>query len=307
MVEHIGNVTLESPEVDWISDKDLYHENEVCDDKFTFEELEKISQKEVYEILINNTKWPILYHFSPIRHNLLEWYDFKEDASLLEIGADCGAMTGMFCERVGKVVGIDTSYKRLKINALRNFKYDNLQLVACELHDYNSVEKYDYITMIGSFEYADYLFSANQADVKWMERLRNMLKQDGKVIIALRNKYALKYWAGASDDYSGKLYGNFYNSENTKAKSYSLEMIKDILEKAGYKKSYIYYPVPDYRMPNEIFSDDHLPKAGQIHGMRNNFDYERYDFFNEDTMMDVICKDNKFPQFANSYLIICEN
>ena len=48
------------------------------------------------ELLQNNDDWAVLYHLSDIRHNLLEWYDFRPEGSLLEIGSGCGAMTGLF-------------------------------------------------------------------------------------------------------------------------------------------------------------------------------------------------------------------
>lgn len=305
MVKTIGNVILESPEIDWISKKDLYHENEICDDSVSLDELEELSLKDPYQVLMNNSKWPILYHFSPIRHSLLEWYDFDKEASLLEIGADCGALTGLFCDKVKKVTGIDTSYKRLLINATRNSKYDNLYLKACNIYDFESEEKYDYITLIGVFEYSDYIFDDNFADLKWLQKLKTMLTPQGKLIIALRNKYGLKYFAGAPDEYTGEMYGSIFGN-NTKASGYTYEKIKNLINKAGYKSSYFYYPVPDYRMPNEIFSDDYLPVSGQVHGMRTNFDYERYDYFNEDTMINTICKDDMFQHFANSYLVVCD-
>ena len=32
---------------------------------------------------------------SVIRENVLEWFEFKEGASLLEVGSGCGALTGL--------------------------------------------------------------------------------------------------------------------------------------------------------------------------------------------------------------------
>ena len=36
---------------------------------------------------------------SPLRENLLEWYEFRRDASLLQVGADFGALTPFLPER----------------------------------------------------------------------------------------------------------------------------------------------------------------------------------------------------------------
>ena len=42
----------------------------------------------------------VLYALSPIRENLLEWYEWNPSGSLLQIGADYGALTGMLAEKL---------------------------------------------------------------------------------------------------------------------------------------------------------------------------------------------------------------
>ena len=305
MVEHIGNVTIEYNEKNWVSDKDNYHECEKGDDVLEFAEMEKIAGGDIYESVIKDSRWPVLYHFSNMRKSILEWFDFSSEATLLEVGADCGALTELYCQKVKKVVGIDTSYKRLKVNAIRNSQYDNLELVACDIQNYDSDEKFDYITLIGVLEYADYLFDCDGADSKFISKLKELLKPGGKIIIAVRNKYGLKYWAGAVDEYSGEMFDTI-KGENALAKAYSLNNIKSVLENEGLNKLTFYYPLPDYIIPTEIFSDDFLPKSGDMHDIHNSFKHERYNLFSEAKAYESICKDGLFPQFANSYLIISE-
>ena len=45
----------------------------------------------------------VLYALSPVRENLLEWYDWNPEGRLLQIGADYGALTGMLAERLRQV------------------------------------------------------------------------------------------------------------------------------------------------------------------------------------------------------------
>ena len=44
-----------------------------------------------------------LYALSDMRENLLEWFPFREDASLLQVGSDYGALTGLYSRRVSHV------------------------------------------------------------------------------------------------------------------------------------------------------------------------------------------------------------
>lgn len=43
------------------------------------------------------------YALSDTRENVLEWFDFKPEASLLEVGSGCGALTGLYSRRVKNV------------------------------------------------------------------------------------------------------------------------------------------------------------------------------------------------------------
>ncbi len=47
---------------------------------------------------------------------------FKKDASVLEIGAGCGAISGVLCRNAKHVTSVDLSKRRSLINANRNKK-----------------------------------------------------------------------------------------------------------------------------------------------------------------------------------------
>ena len=83
----------------------------------------------MHELLQSSNNWAVLYHCSDIRENLLEWYPFKKDASLLEIGSGCGALTGLFARKVKSVTCIELSERRSLINAYRNQKYSNIEIL----------------------------------------------------------------------------------------------------------------------------------------------------------------------------------
>src|SRR5690606_11854603 len=59
--------------------------------------------------------WPLRYHLNIERHNLLKWFDFDSNKTLLEVGAGCGAMTGLFCEELKNVVAVEPSSRSAKI------------------------------------------------------------------------------------------------------------------------------------------------------------------------------------------------
>ena len=67
---------------------------------------------DVSAVLRRDKRWPVLYHLSPERRNLLEWFPFKTDGKLLEIGAGYGALTGLFAEKAANVTAVELSARR---------------------------------------------------------------------------------------------------------------------------------------------------------------------------------------------------
>lgn len=284
----------------------FYKGNDLYSDGDIEDELLNIVQNndDYMEILKNDNRWPILYHLSPIRENLLEWYDYDKNGSVLEIGAGCGAVTGVFCRKTSRVVGIELSKRRSMINATRNAKYGNLEILVGNFEDIQIKEKFDYVSLIGVLEYSPLYINCESPFEDMVKRAKGFLKDDGKLIIAIENKMGLKYLAGATEDHTGVPFDGVNNYENIDyVKTLSKPEIIDLLRNAGYKKIEFYYPMPDYKMPNVIYSDNRLPNVGELRNIINVFDRERYQTFNEEIVFDQLIKDGLFDYFANSFLI----
>lgn len=280
--------------------KDLYSDGDIEDELLNIVQ----NNDDYMEILKNDNRWPILYHLSPIRENLLEWYDYDKNGSVLEIGAGCGAVTGVFCRKTSRVVGIELSKRRSMINATRNAKYGNLEIIVGNFEDIQIKEKFDYVSLIGVLEYSSLYINCESPFEDMVKRAKGFLKDDGKLIIAIENKMGLKYLAGATEDHTGVPFDGVNNYENIDyVKTLSKPEIIDLLRNAGYKKIEFYYPMPDYKMPNVIYSDNRLPNVGELRNIINVFDRERYQTFNEEIVFDQLIKDGLFDYFANSFLI----
>lgn len=283
--------------------KDLYSDGEVE------EQILEICQKhgsDLRSVLKKNNSWPLLYHLSDVRENILEWYDFKPDGNLLEIGAGCGAITGLFCRRVGRVVGIDLSKRRSAINAVRNGKKGNLEIMVGNFEDIVLEEKFDYVTLIGVLEYSPLYISKGENPFDTMlQKVKGYLKPGGRLIIAIENKFGLKYLAGTAEDHTGKFFDGINNYQNTShVYTFSKPEITNLLENNGFKKNEFYYPVPDYKLPSAVYAQDYLPRQGDLTNISNAYDRKRYQLFDEEAVFDSFCEDGQFEYFANSFLII---
>lgn len=298
MTEQIGKVTMNYR---FYKGTDDYSDGDIED-----EILEYVKQEEdVRKILAAENRWPVLYHLSPVRWNILEWYDMKKDASVLEIGAGCGAITGALCQKAKKVVCNDLSKRRSMINAYRNKNCDNLEIRVGNFNDVEFEEKFDYITLIGVLEYARYYTKAENPFVGFLENIRGLLKEDGKLLIAIENKYGLKYFAGAREDHTGRFFDGIEGYKNTasQARTFSKDVLETMVHQAGYGKVEFYYPFPDYKFPTQIFSDAYLPKPEDLICSRESYDNTRMYLFNEASVYEELLKDGMFPFFSNSFFV----
>lgn len=294
MIEDIINLK-------YYSGRDTYSDGNIEDDI-----LKSLQENDdILDVLMNHSEWPYLYHLSPMRENLLEWYEFNKDGTLLEIGSGCGALTGLFCKKLKRVVGIDLSKKRSMINAIKNKNYSNFEIMVGNFEDVKLKEKFDYVTLIGVLEYSIYYINGDNPFRVMLEKARAYLKQGGALIVAIENKYGLKYWSGVKEDHTGNMYDGIENYwEESRVRTFSRGMLKELFSEAGFNKTCFYYPVPDYKIPEVIYSDEYLPKVGDIRNSTVSYDRNQYNLFDQDKAFDAVCSDNLFSEFSNSFLVI---
>jgi SAM-dependent methyltransferase len=262
----------------------------------------------VNDVINSDTRWPVLYHLSPRRENLLDWYDFDPEATLLEVGAGCGALTGLFCRKVSQVTAVELSDRRARIVASRHMNASNLKVIAGRIENVPIEERFDYITLIGVLEYAGRYHGTNDPHLDFLRSIRSRLKDDGTLIIAVENKLGLKYWAGAPEDHTGGIFENLEGYlGQTEVRTFGNEELKDLLSSAGFSDLDFYYPMPDYKMPDVLYSDNYLPQIGELSQPTPNYDQPRYQLFREGLVMDNVILNHAFNIMANSFLVFCRH
>lgn len=258
-------------------------------------------------ILEQSDEWALLYHLSERRHNILNWYDFEKGSNVLEIGAGCGAITGLFIEKEMNVTCIEYSHKRSLINAYRNQHHKNLEIIVGDFNEITLEKKYDYISLIGVFEYSGLISKGQYSNVDFLKKIKSLLKPDGKLIIAIENKLGFKYWAGSVEDHLGKLFLSIEGYDRSKGvETYSKQELKFLLESSGFNDTEFYYPVPDYKFCTQIFTDKYLPKVGQVNDIVANYDSPRVSYFNPVKSINNIINSGYFDVFSNSFLVFAK-
>lgn len=298
MENQIGDVRLN---YEFYQGTDQYSDGDIEEDLLRMVK----SGEDAESLLRKDNRWPVLYHLSPVRQNIVEWYPFSKDSSVLEVGAGCGAITGALCRQARKVVSVELSRRRSMINAYRNRECGNLEIVVGNFNQIRLEEKFDYITLIGVLEYAQCYTDTVAPFLDFLKKLKEMLKPEGKLLVAIENKFGLKYWAGAREDHTGVFFDGIegYHATKSSVKTFSHSELEQLFFDAEFSNVEFYYPFPDYKFPVQIFSDVYLPKVEDLACSRTAYDASRYCLFNETSVYHELIRAGEFPFFANSFFV----
>lgn len=303
--EKIGKVSLN---YDFYPGEDLYSDGQIEDE--ILEIVKDHSRVEYPRIIEERNSWPILYHLSPLRGNIVDWLPIGPEDKVLEIGSGCGAITEKLAEKAGKVTCVDLSAKRSRINAWRNQDRDNIEIHVGNFNDIEPVleQDYDFACMIGVFEYGKSYIPTKTPYEDFLKIMQKHVKKEGLLVIAIENKFGLKYWAGCQEDHIGAYFGGLEGyPEGGSARTFTRTGLERIFKSCGVKDYHFYYPYPDYKLPTVIYSDRRLPVRGELTDNIRNFDRDRMVLFNEKYVYDGIITDEMFDIFSNSYMVVIGN
>ena len=285
-------------------DKRFYHEDNYYNNDIYGEYREDIKQYineyktcEYDKIIEKDKRTNIVSIFSEMRANVIKWYPFEENKKILEIGANYGEITEELARKNLNITAIETSNEKIECLQKRLEHVANLRLILCtNLKELELEEKYDYITLIGTAEYAEKLGFVNLKEMlEWTYR---KLSENGKIILAIDNKFGVKYLAGSTRNNKEAPFANYIENKNKDYKLYGKVELEEILKE--FSNSKFYYPVPNYTLTHMIYTDEYLPK-------RNRYNiYYREDeeiLFSELAFMGDIIRNKKFDFFTNSYII----
>lgn len=302
MTEQIGKVVL-----------DLTHyagEDKYCDGAVEDELLEIVRTRtveEYQEVIEERASWPILYHLSSLRENIVDWIPMDKNMKVLEVGSGCGAVTGAFSKKAGEVTCVDLSKKRSMINAHRHSECDNITI---HVGNFKDIEPslpcdYDYICLIGVFEYGQGYIGGPTPFETFLDILKKHMAPGGRIVIAIENKFGMKYFAGCKEDHLGTYFSGIENyPEGGGVRTFTRKGLEKIFAACQIPKYAFYYPYPDYKFMTTLYSDAYLPDKGELSNNMRNFDRDRMVLFDEKKAFDGTIEDGLFPLFSNSYLAI---
>lgn len=281
---------------------------------FFYAEGERELKSEIERILCTHPAWDVNYNLNPQRRHLLDWYPFTKNATLLDIGAGTGAVTGLFVDKIKKVTAVELTKRRAQILRSRFQDRDNLEVLDRNFEQYEPREKFDYVNMTGVLEYAG-MFSDDpettfaNAHEKILKKCYRWLKPGGVLFVAIENPLGLRYFTGAVEDHYGELYEGVENyPQYNGIRTYTRTELEQLLKRAGFKQTKLYLPLPDYKLPTLVVAENFLNQNTEIalSAIYQNMDpaHPLFQFYAEVMLASQIQKEKLLSTFSNSFLFL---
>lgn len=262
---------------------------------------------------INN--WPTRYHLSYTRTNLLDSVSqlFKNRGKVLELGAGMGALTPWLAENFESVDVIEGNYKRAKALRLRTKNYNNVSVFVGDIEQSQYPDtKYDLITLIGVLEYIPFYsknISPEDACKVFLKKVKEYLKEDGILVIAIENKLGAKYFSGCTEDHNAQLFTGIMGYPNQSPITFSREELGNILLESDFDNVQFYHAFPDYKMPDLLFREDEdvYTTSPSIFARELFPDYsgDRKFLYMDPLVVESLFKARILHHFSNSFLVLC--
>lgn len=171
-----------------------------------------------------------------LHSNIIKWYDFKEKGKALVIGDRIGSITLFLSVRMKEVISIINDNENNPITTSEEInKKRNIKVINDDFCNMNFSSKFDYIIIIDTISYT----KEENENIKIINKAKDLLNKNGVLFLAIDNVMSLK---------------NI--SEGNEIKGVSKEILERILKNSNVIDYKFYYPLPNNKNANVIFSDE---------------------------------------------------
>lgn len=253
--------------------------------------------------------WPIRYHLSPERANLVRHLNL-EGLDVLELGAGMGAVSRHLAEQAKSLTVVEGTERRYEALKSRLRDLSNWSGRVANIQDVMPEAKFDVVFVVGVLEYSELYMEGNRPFRSFMERASRFLKPGGVVVVAIENRLGLKYWNGCAEDHTGRVFDGIMGySDQPSPRTFSLRELRGIFTDVGFSEQLAQFPFPDYKLPltvlDESLLETHSDMAGELAGGQASENYGRpqVNYFAESLAKEGLASAGLLGEMANSFLL----
>lgn len=259
-------------------------------------------------------EWPVRYHLSAERANLLRHLNFT-GLDVLELGAGMGAVSRFLAERSKTLTVVEGTEQRFKALSERLRDLDNWTGVVANIADVKLEKKFDVVCVIGVLEYSELYVTPTlpgQTPFEaFLAKAKSFLTDNGVLVLAIENQMGLKYWNGIPEDHTNQLFDSISGYPlKASPKTFSRKALKSLLERSGFPKCTEYFPFPDYKVPSSVVSSYGVAAFPELsadlacHRMAESYSGNKFPLYPEVLASHTVAKAGLLAEFSNSFLFV---
>ena len=134
--------------------------------------------------------------------------------------------------------------------------------------------------------------------------LKRFLKEDGVILLAISNRFGLKYFAGFKEEHVNEFFTGIDDYPKKQVRTFTKGEIEDIIKSAGFTNYKFFYPYPDHIFPIVINTDKYINEI--LYERKATIVKERANFFRENKVNQTLTDENisqHFSLLSNIYVL----
>lgn len=256
--------------------------------------IKAIGQENCNQAIMYDNRDAVAYHLGSERGSSVAWYPFEEEAVILEVGGDFGAVTGTLCDAASKVVVTESSLFKANSISMRYSTRQNLKIYAGAASEIDFEEKFDYIVILNLVDKIGEHTIIDEIYIKNLSHLKKYLKDDGKLLLGDENLYSL--WRCRQGDQNPlnpwkhirKLDKNRFNN---------------ILKASGFHHIKFYYPLPGYHLVGRIYTEEALPTPAEWNCLSNIYSGDQNYLSNNMELLTNLLDNGMFTKMTHAFFV----
>ena len=255
--------------------------------------------------------WTSTYHLSSSRKALIEALVFDANSDVLEVGCGCGAITRYLGERFTSVVAIEGGAARADLARRRTRGQDNVHIINAPFQDVIFKKKFDLIFCIGVLEYSRMFVASENPYKKMLSIFRNLLHENGVLVVAIENQFGLKYFSSSKEDHTHQMFDGIegYRRMRNSARTFGLGELEGLI-RSEFEYVEAIFPFPDYKFPSCIVRKEALNELDCSELISYHYRDKignpatRMPIFNDQFVLAELSRNQLIDVFANSFLFL---
>ena len=222
-----------------------------------------------------------------VHSGIMRWYPFEEGGSVLFIQADKE----------------DDPYRECRDSVLEWLKNSGYKVTVIKEGE-PPCGSYDYSCLIGILEVC------NEPEIL-IKNISQSIKKEGRMLIAADNRFALRYFAGDHDPFTGQSFDGIEGYEWLKqndreclaGRSYALYEIRGMLAGAELDVAKVYAVFPDIRYAQLMYAEGYGPNEELAVRYEPLYEHPSSVYLNERALLNPLAENGMLHGMAGGYFL----